>query len=49
MKYGVNGFPTFCLIDPTGKIIDIAVGYGKDEKGQGSVETMLAKYIKTNQ
>lgn len=45
MKYGVNGFPTFCLIDPNGKIVNISVGYGKDEKGKGSVETMLAKYI----
>ena len=29
--YQVTGYPTFCLIDPDGKIVDQWVGYGKDE------------------
>jgi thiol-disulfide isomerase/thioredoxin len=48
MKYGVQGFPTFCLINPEGKIANISIGYGKDENGKGSIETLLSKYIKLN-
>ncbi|HLO61296.1 MAG TPA: TlpA disulfide reductase family protein [Bacteroidales bacterium] len=36
IKYGINGIPTFFLIDPKGKIIDKWVGYGK-----GSLESKL--------
>jgi peroxiredoxin len=39
IKYGVQGFPTFFLIDPNGKIIDQWVGYGK-----GSLENKLSRF-----
>jgi peroxiredoxin len=39
IKYGVQGFPSFFLIDPHGKIIDKWVGYGK-----GSLESKLNRF-----
>lgn len=39
IKYGVQGFPTFFLIDPQGIIIDEWSGYGK-----GSLENRLNKF-----
>lgn len=39
IKYGVQGFPSFFLIDPNGKIIDKWVGYGK-----GSLESKLSRF-----
>ena len=41
MKYGSSGFPTFFLIDKTGKIINITVGFEK-----GILEKMLKENIK---
>lgn len=41
MKYGSDGFPTFILIDKTGTIIKIHLGYGK-----GEIEKMLKENIK---
>jgi peroxiredoxin len=40
IKYGVEGFPTYYLIDPEGKIIDKWSGYGK-----GSLEARLQRLI----
>ncbi|MCT4590622.1 MAG: AhpC/TSA family protein [Carboxylicivirga sp.] len=39
IKYGVQGFPTFFLIDPQGKIIDKWSGYGK-----GLLENKLKRF-----
>ncbi|MEX0316000.1 MAG: thioredoxin-like domain-containing protein [Allomuricauda sp.] len=39
IKYGVNGFPTFFLIDPSGKIIDKWSGFG-----EGSLLAKLEKF-----
>ncbi len=39
IKYGVQGFPTFFLIDTKGKIIDKWSGYGK-----GSLENKLSRF-----
>jgi peroxiredoxin len=39
IKYGVQGFPSFFLIDPKGKIIDMWNGYGK-----GSLEYKLSRF-----
>ncbi|MBN1186100.1 MAG: AhpC/TSA family protein [Bacteroidales bacterium] len=39
IKYGVQGFPTFFLINPSGKIIDKWAGYGK-----GSLEAKLNRF-----
>lgn len=39
IKYGVQGFPTFFLIDTEGKIIDKWSGYGK-----GSLENRLKRF-----
>lgn len=39
IKYGVQGFPTFFLIDPNGKITDKWSGYGK-----GSLEDKLIRF-----
>ena len=39
IKYGIQGFPTFVLIDPNGKIIDLWSGYGK-----GMLENKLQRF-----
>lgn len=39
-KYGVTGYPTFILIDPSGKIIHETSGYGP-----GKLEQIMAKEI----
>jgi peroxiredoxin len=39
IKYGINGIPTFFLIDPKGKIVDKWVGYGK-----GALEGKLERF-----
>lgn len=39
IKYGIQGVPSFFLIDPQGKIIDKWTGYGK-----GSLENKLKKF-----
>lgn len=39
IKYGVQGFPAFYLIDPNGRIIDKWSGYGK-----GSLEAKLRRF-----
>jgi peroxiredoxin len=41
IKYGIQGVPTFFLIDPKGKIIDKWSGYGK-----GSLENKLERFKK---
>jgi len=41
IKYGVQGFPSFFLIDPTGKVIDNWVGFGK-----GSLIDKLKRFKK---
>lgn len=41
MKYGSDGFPKFILIDKTGIIVKIVLGYGK-----GEIENMLKENIK---
>ncbi len=38
--YGINGFPTYALINPEGFIIDKWMGYG-----QGSIEEKLTGYL----
>ncbi|WP_379089484.1 TlpA family protein disulfide reductase [Pedobacter sp. UC225_65] len=38
MKYGINSYPTFVLIDPNGKIVSRFSGFGKDDDGKGSLE-----------
>jgi len=45
LKYGVTGFPTFCLVDPEGKIVALWAGYGKDKNGVGNVEAKLRSII----
>ena len=40
LKYGVNGIPEFCLIDPKGKIIALFTGYG-DGSLEKTVKGML--------
>lgn len=45
LKYGVIGFPTFCLIDPQGKILSIWTGYGKNDDGTGTLEAAVTKAI----
>jgi peroxiredoxin len=42
IKYGVQGIPSFFLIAPDGKIIDMWTGYGK-----GSLESKLKKFKNT--
>jgi peroxiredoxin len=46
IKYGVSGFPTFCLVDPRGKILSLWTGYGKNDDGTGSLETAVKKAIR---
>jgi len=41
LKYGVFVYPTFFLIDPTGKIVDNFIGY-KDQR----IKIMIQNYIK---
>jgi len=43
LKYGVSGFPTFCLVGPDGKIVSLWSGYGKEKDGAGSLETAVTK------
>lgn len=38
LKYGVNGFPTFVLISPEGKIIMHSSGFSRDDNGKGNLE-----------
>ena len=45
IKYGVSGFPTFCLVDPQGKILSLWAGYGKNDDGTGSLEEAVSKAI----
>lgn len=45
IKYGVSGFPTFCLVDPQGRILSLWTGYGKNDDGTGSLETAVKKAI----
>lgn len=45
LKYGVNGFPTFVVIDPTGKIVSHFSGFGKNDSGKGNVETAIDKLL----
>jgi peroxiredoxin len=45
LKYGVTGFPTFCLVDPQGKIVSLWSGYGKEKDGSGSLESAIVKAI----
>jgi hypothetical protein len=40
LKYGVTGYPTFFLIDPSGKIIHGSAGYGP-----GKLERIMATAI----
>jgi thiol-disulfide isomerase/thioredoxin len=48
MKYGVNGVPTFVLINPQGKIVANWSGYGTNADGSGTLETELKKYLPAN-
>lgn len=41
LKYGINGYPTFVIIDPQGKIISKMVGYDKPENNKGNIETKI--------
>jgi thiol-disulfide isomerase/thioredoxin len=41
MKYGIQGYPTFFLIDPNGKIININIGYSEQ-----SIENMIRNNVK---
>lgn len=41
LKYGVDGYPTFFLINKSGKIIDIQEGFG-----EGMIENMLKAILK---
>ncbi len=45
LKYDVGGFPTFCLIDPQGKILKRWVGYGTNKDGSGTVESTVTKMM----
>lgn len=45
LKYGVSGYPTFCLIDPKGIIVSLWTGYGKNDDGTGSLEEIVTKSI----
>jgi thiol-disulfide isomerase/thioredoxin len=45
IKYGVSGFPTFCLVDPQGRIISVWVGYGKNDDGSGTLEAAVTKVM----
>jgi hypothetical protein len=46
IKYSVSGFPTFCLVDPQGKILSLWTGYGKNDDGTGTLEEAVIKAIK---
>lgn len=46
MKYGATGYPTFVMIDPSGKIIAHWSGYGKADGGKGSLEEAVDKLMK---
>ncbi|MHB8207875.1 TlpA family protein disulfide reductase [Mucilaginibacter sp.] len=41
LKYGINGYPTFVVIDPQGKIISKVMGYDKPENAKGNIETKI--------
>jgi len=45
MKYGVNGFPTFVLIAPDGKIIMHSSGFSRDDNGKGSLESAVDRLL----
>jgi thiol-disulfide isomerase/thioredoxin len=45
LKYGITGYPTFCLIDPQGKIVERWVGYDKEPDKKGSLETDLDNFL----
>lgn len=48
LKYGINGYPTFVLIDPKGKIISKMVGYDKPKSGKGNIEAKIDEVIANN-
>ncbi len=45
LKYGVNSYPTFLIIDPKGKVVARFTGYGKDDNGKGSVQREVEKVL----
>lgn len=45
LKYGVEGYPTFVLINPAGKIVAIESGFGTDENGKGNIEKVVEKHL----
>ncbi len=45
MKYGINSYPTFVLIDPNGKIVSRFSGFGKDDDGKGSLEKEIERVL----
>lgn len=45
MKYGINSYPTFVLIDPNGKIVSRFTGFGKDDNGKGSLEKEIERVL----
>lgn len=48
LKYGIQSFPTFVLIDPNGKIILRLSGYGKDDNGKGNLENAVDKLLQAS-
>ena len=45
LKYGVEGYPTFVLIDPNGKVVSKVVGFGKEENGKGNIENVIDRIL----
>jgi thiol-disulfide isomerase/thioredoxin len=46
LKYGVQGYPTFVVINPEGKIVLKFSGYGKEDNGKGNIENEIDKLFK---
>jgi len=45
MKYGIEGYPTFVLIDPQGMIVSKWSGYGKNDTGRGDLEIKIESLL----
>lgn len=45
LKYGVNAYPTFVLIEPSGKIVSHFSGSSKSNNGKGNVESEVERIL----
>jgi len=43
LKYGITGYPTFCIINPDGKIVSLSTGFGDQGSLENSVKQILNK------